>query len=453
VDDARAPVGSWHRKVLIGILIVGLLIRIAWGVTRPVDEATLALLPDQREYLELATNLLHDRVLGFRDERLNDEVRAFRMPGYPAFMALCGGEPRAIRLAQALLDTSTALAAYLLARRWLSARSALIAVTLVAFNPFLIYFSALLLSETLFTAMLAWAMVLLSVRGSPLERWRAGLTWVAGVGLLALSIHVRPSAIGLPLLLGVFAVLTNRDPHANFARRWPFPVGATALLLTLAAIAPWAFRNYHVVGEWIWTTTNSGFTAYDGFNPDATGASDQRFVATMPQLADMTEVERSRYLQERAREFISAHPGQALVLAGRKIARTWSPLPLSREFSSPLHVAVALIYSIPFDVLVLAGLWRTKGSVGAYDTTATIDNAHAAALPAGAKWLLLLPALYLTIIHALSVGSLRYRIPAEVPMAVIASSAVPIVCSRRTKRPGDEPMSPDDNARADAVQL
>jgi len=35
----------------------------------------------------------------------------------------------------------------------------------VAFNPFLIYFSGLLLTETLFTAMLAWGMALLCARG------------------------------------------------------------------------------------------------------------------------------------------------------------------------------------------------------------------------------------------------------------------------------------------------
>ena len=45
-------------------------------------------------------------------------------------------------------------------------------------------------------------------------------------------------------------------------------------------------------------------------------------------------------------------------------------------------------------------------------------------LPGTAKVFLLAPALYLTVVHALSVGSLRYRVPAEVPMAVIAAACV-----------------------------
>ena len=87
MNDARPAVDARCTKVLIGILIVGLSLRVTWGLTRPVNVAQL---PDQREYLELASNLLHEYFLGFRDERLNVVVRGFRMPGYPAFMAMCG---------------------------------------------------------------------------------------------------------------------------------------------------------------------------------------------------------------------------------------------------------------------------------------------------------------------------------------------------------------------------
>ena len=410
------------------LLTLALLVRLGWGLSRPVDEASLQQLPDQREYLELAQTLLSDRVLALRDPRMEVVVRAFRMPGYPAFLAACGAEPRIARSAQAILDTSTVLAAFLLARRWLTPGLSLIAAALVAINPFLVYFSGLLLSETLFTAMLAWSLVLMTVRQSPLERWRSGVTWAAGVALLALAIHVRPSAIAMPIVLGLAAVLVNRDPHHSPRRRWPFPLGATAILLTLAALTPWAFRNYHVLGTWIWTTTNSGFTAYDGFNPDATGGSDQRFVADMPHLANMTESERSTYLSEQARAFIRAHPQRAIELAGAKIARTWSPVPLSEEFSRPSYVAIALAFALPFDVLVLIGLCRSNrpkvetGISGAFDSISSRNR-----LPLAAKLLLMLPAVYLTVVHAMSVGSLRYRIPAEVPMAVVAASAFGIV--------------------------
>jgi hypothetical protein len=68
-----------------------------------------------------------------------------------------------------------------------------------------------------------------------------------------------------------------------------------------------------------------------------------------------------------------------------------------------MYVAIAACYSIPLDLLVIWALGR--GS-----------------LPPAAKVFLMAPALYFTLAHAISVGSLRYRIPVEVPMAVVAAS-------------------------------
>jgi hypothetical protein len=42
-------------------------------------------------------------------------------------------------------------------------------------------------------------------------------------------------------------------------------------------------------------------------------------------------------------------------------------------------------------------------------------------LPRNVKLLLLSPALYFSIVHAATIGSLRYRIPAEPPMAILAA--------------------------------
>src|SRR5205085_9764888 len=119
------------------------------------------------------------------------------------------------------------------------------------------------LSETLFTALLAWGMLLLLAR--------TGRAWLAGAAILTLTILVRPGSILLPLLLGIISALLN--PPA--AMRWRVPVGATMILLMLVALFPWAARNRYVLGRWIWTSTNGGITTYDGFNPDASGASQQ----------------------------------------------------------------------------------------------------------------------------------------------------------------------------------
>ncbi|HZN65061.1 MAG TPA: hypothetical protein VFB66_07140, partial [Tepidisphaeraceae bacterium] len=132
------PDAPSQRLALWLLLLTAMALRQGWGLSRPTDAESLDKLPDQREYLVLARNLLHGQGLKFVDERFGDEVFAFRVPGYPLLIAACGGSVRVVRAVQALLDTATVLAAYLLARQWLHAGPSLLAAALVGFNPFLI---------------------------------------------------------------------------------------------------------------------------------------------------------------------------------------------------------------------------------------------------------------------------------------------------------------------------
>lgn len=424
----------WAWVALAVVVLVGLGVRLGWGLRQASDEASIERLPDQREYLDLGKHIFGQDGLSMADPRFRQTVYAYRTPGYPFLIGCCGGRPRVVRIVQAILDSSTVAAIFLLARRWLSARGAVLAAALAAVNPYLVFFSGVILSETLFTAMLCWGLALLVLSNGPWPRdGGKRLAWLAGGILLALAILVRPGAILIPVVLGCGTALVNRDvqrayrrgetrdmaaeaakPRTGGAARagWPLPVAATMLLFTGLALFPWAARNRWAVGAWVWTSSNDGITRYDGFNPDATGASDQRFVQWMPWTSDMPEVARSRYFAHLADDWILAHPWEAVKLAVVKIGRTWSPMPLSREYGGRwIYRAVGLTYSVGFDVLILIGLRRLS-------------------LPGPVKRLLLLPAVYFTIAAGLSVGSLRYRIPAEGPMAIVAASAV---CSSRVR--------------------
>jgi 4-amino-4-deoxy-L-arabinose transferase-like glycosyltransferase len=387
-----------ERRWLAVLLLVALGLRVGWSVSRPTELDRV--LGDQREYLELGRNLLGGRGLQFYDERFGQTVYAYRTPGYPAFVALCGGNVTVVRVVQGLLDTSSVLAVYLIARRFLDRRTSLMAGAIVALNPFLAYFTGLILSETLFTAMLVWGLYLLL-------RWpRAPF---GGLLLLSLTILVRPSSLGLVLILAAAI------GWPGGWRRVVWDLGIAGMLI-VAILLPWAYRNAHhpSVRYWVWTTTNSGITTYDGFHDRATGASDQKqFLDELkPLLIRMDEVERDAWLGQRAHEWIRAHPSRSFQLMLIKIARTWSPVPLSSEYGgSRLYVAVGLTYTLPLYVLILLGLSKPG-------------------IPRSAKVFLLIPAIYFTAIHALSVGSLRYRVPVEPPMAVIAAGGVASLLSK-----------------------
>lgn len=389
-------------KRLALVLLAALSLRLALGFWLPTDAPFIEELADQVEYLELAESVLRGDGFVVVDERYPtpQTLLAQRMPGYPLLVAACGASVRVVRIVQAVIDASTVLATFLLARRWLRNGPSLIAAGLVALNPFLAYFANLILSETLYTAILTWGLVGLTRTGA------RGRLWWLGMSLLVLGVYIRPSGAGLAVALGIASVfLPGRHPFAVHSR-WPLPVGLTTLLMLCVALTPWVARNrLSPLGEWVWTTTNHGITLYDGWHIDnTTGGSDQAFVARMPQLGLMNETERDSYLKDKAAQVVRERPGRALALAVKKAGRTWSPIPLSQR-DQPMYLLAGLFYSVPLFALALLGLLLGD-------------------LVRAAKMLLLTPAAYLTLVHMLSVGSLRYRLPAEPALAVLAAAGV-----------------------------
>jgi 4-amino-4-deoxy-L-arabinose transferase-like glycosyltransferase len=394
------------RWVLPAILLAALALRVGWGWQQSNDYAALNRLPDQREYVQLADSLAAGGPMSFVDPRFDKKIYAYRTPGYPVLIWAAGGRLHLVRIVQALLDTSTVLAGYLLARRWLARGPSLVAAALVALDPCLVYFSGLLLSETLFTTLLAWGAVGLvyavcarpeADQGNPQPTGEIDYGWlVLGVIVLGLAAMVRPSALLLALAMPVLL-------PGGWKPRLLATAGSVVVLMAL--FVPWTLRNQALLGKPITTTTNGGITLYDGFHPGATGASDQSFTEEMPQLLSMNEIQRDNYFRENALQFIKQNPGQSARLAWEKFKRTWSPVPLSEEFGRPLYKAIGGMYAIPLYALLLIGLLRRR-------------------LPWRATLFLLLPAIYFSIVHMLTVGSLRYRVPVEPLLCVIAASAL-----------------------------
>ena len=400
--------------LLAALVVVGLAARVALSLYLPGDRASLEALPDQVEYLNLGESLLNDGELVTVDDRYPaaQPLRAQRMAGYPLFVAALGANVTAVRLAQAGLDIITALAAFAIARTWLTPRTSLVAAAGVLLNPFLAYFSTFLLTESLFACLLT-----LGVLGV-LRSERRQLWWWVGIGLLAASVHVRPTGAVLAVTVAILAAfLPGRHPSRPDTP-WPLPAGLTAALLVAAVVSPWIVRNFVVLDRFVPTTTNGGITLYDGWNADnATGGSDQSFVGRMPQLGLMNEVDRSIYLREKAIEAIRFDPIRAAWLSVKKVGRTWSPVPLS-ELGSPLKLAAGAVFAVPLFALAAVGLFAGR-------------------LPGSAKLLLLTPPLVLTVAHAATVGSLRYRLPSDPLLAVLAAAGVAVLLSRLGKSDAD----------------
>ena len=191
------------------------------------------------------------------------------------------------------------------------------------------------------------------------------------------------------------------------------------LLLAVAMFAgfvvvmlPWWVRNYRVTGHFVPTTLQVGASLYDGWNPQATGASDMRFV---PEFEAAQRTER-RGPRRRRRLRVSSRP----------------PLPpggLGLGLREPGPGRAACRNQVPADLEFLAQravLCGLAGAAGGAGDLPAADAAGRVGFAAGASrgWpgvLCWLPAVYFSLLHTVFVSSIRYRQPAMLGLIVLAA--------------------------------
>ena len=200
---------------------------------------------------------------------------------------------------------------------------------LTAVHPLLVFFSAYLLTETIFTTFML-AALLASV--SWLKTPRPGRA--LGVGLLwGAAILTRPTALLMPALVAAWA--------------W-VPLGLTvrprdrvrqALLLMLGVVlvlAPWSARNSAVSGQFVPLKTGGGRTFLDAnreelwSDPARRGGAGSALESARyaELLRGRSEVQADSVSNAEAWKFLNAHRDQWPAMAAAKVGRFWR---LSRE--------------------------------------------------------------------------------------------------------------------------
>jgi 4-amino-4-deoxy-L-arabinose transferase-like glycosyltransferase len=263
-----------------------------WGL---LPDAALA--PDSPSYLEPAAGLWRH---GSFSTAAGPEF--IRTPGYPLLIALgeALGHPLAFTLlAQVGLALVTVAVAYCITRQLApSRRIATIAALLFALEPLSLVYGAKILSETLFTALLAGHVCLLGrclARPNPKHLAAAGL-------LLAAAAFTRPIALLLPVFeLPLLAWLWRHE-------------GRQAWLALLVFVGTW------LAPPGAWVARNTMACGYPGFS----GISDQSLYLYRA-AAIASQVEGRPYLAlqaEWAHAFDARHPAAAgWTPARRSLAR------------------------------------------------------------------------------------------------------------------------------------
>ena len=425
------------RKWLYVIVGVALLFR--WGA---VVALQYKLDQSEKEFLIAGDAegywLLAHTIANCEDYAVHQPPRyVHRMPGFPSVLAtsisLFGSSLLAARLLLATIGGLTCILLNQLGRRVFSENIGLLAAAIFAISPAAIGFSGLILSETLFCTPMLLTLLALNALYEEIEYqnccevgdsadlsipsllsgkliWRSILAGCA----VALGVYVKPSWILVaPLTLFLLPIASHRRVSGIIA-------GMLIMLSLVLCLLPWGLRNQQVTGHFKLTTFWMGPSLYDGLNPHATGESDMQFFDNDQLATQLTEYEIDKEYQRRAWKFVAKNPMKTIQLAVNKAVRYWKPWPNAAQFNSwALKLALGL-YTVPLLLLALYGAWVNRREF----------------------WSLLIlagPIFYFATLHMVFVSSLRYRLPAEAPLAVLAAvGLVSLVDKRETSRPSCE---------------
>ncbi len=392
------------RRSIVLLFVVAWVLRIVavFVVQSVLDQSgrTWVIEGDAEGYWILAQKI----VAGEPYEIYTPPRQVLRMPGFPLLLAgsiaLFGKSLFAARLVLATVGALGCVGVYWLGLCLFSHRVGLIAGGLAAVSPIFVGFSAIELTETAFAVAAVFGLIPLSVAfRSVKERPRSDLMLAVMAGLLAgVGCYMRPSWLLFPPALVAFLWLLRRDKTQCM-------MAIGAILVLIASLLPWGFRNERVTnGHFVLTTLWMGPSLYDGWNPgNQSGDSDMRFFDQDNVMATMSEYEMDQHYRKKAWQFAFDNPNQVAHLAWKKTLRYWNPFPNAEQFARyPALKAVSVLWYAVLFLPALIGAWKLRRELGVLAITAG-------------------PILYFAALHLVFASSVRYRLPGEYPLLILTA--------------------------------
>lgn len=386
-------------RYLILIVVICLVIRIGYVLT--LEDRLF--FPDSAKYHGVASELLLGR--GFSS--------VHPAPLYPIFLswvyALFGHSFLAVRIIHSIIGTASIFIIYLIAREVFSEKVGLIAGFLGAIYPFFVFFTGLILTETLFVFLFLCLVFFLrkmtvqilsrSTGTSPTTNWKLSYATYTGV-LAGLSILIKP--VMVYFLLFFFALILI---IYSGRRKWLFLHALLICLIAGLVVLPWVWDNYKRSGKVISLNTGGGFILYESNNPQATGGPAGERIVWSEEMKKMDEVELDRYFKREAVLFIKNNPCRFLELAVMKFRRFWSFTPNAGGYQSRKYKLISIVSYGP---IVLLALWQIAATRKRWRELA----------------FLYLPIVFFTLLHTVILGSLRYRIPVMPYVIIFAANGL-----------------------------
>ncbi|MBN2563965.1 MAG: glycosyltransferase family 39 protein [Phycisphaerae bacterium] len=475
--DARHPrYGRW----LCGIVVLAVVVRAAIVICAEWRPARFDF-PDSHRYVLVAQN-----IAAGRGPVESEAVRAGTDPLYPGILSVgvllgCDTDGAVMlfgRIVNSLFGVATVALLAAFARRLVGDAAALAAAAILAVDPILLFFNALVLTETCYIALLLAGFYGVTRLGEP-----RGWLWAVTAGLfVGLATITRSGGLFLPLFLlpfvwwfarrgSAFPTFGRGGAHRGLrpqpecgtgvapvnppARSWchrflremrrsqslvvqvgpngrsptlgedgarvaapggrnRWVVTACFLLATCAAFVPTVARNYGLFGRFVPVRIASGASLMEALGPWADGGPGMDRIEYPSFPPDADEYVRDRICRAAAVDWAWDHPGKALSLAWVKLRRTWSVTLHASDYSSPFYTLIAWNTVAPEYLLAACGVWLLRRH-------------------GGILGLLLIVAIYSTLVHMVFVGSVRYRVPAMPFLFVLAGVSIEALWRRRRR--------------------
>ena len=378
------------RLTLIAILVAAFALRAFAAAIVPDQSAVLG---DAVVYREVGKSLW-----------ANGQMNAlYFMPLYPALVAVVGPGWPQLLIDMALSTVLVWLIYELTDAIFASKRAAVLAATIAAVYPYFIFYSIVGLTETLFMVLLLAAYLC----------WYRN-AYIAASVFSVLGILTRPVLDPLaPLLLLYFAIAIRGLSIKAAMKYLAIYAGIYCVLM-----APWWLHNYKAYHTFVRLNLGSGVALLSGNSPsNQTGGIDNKLEATMAPFGEIADpVARDKAMQRAALNYIKEDPSRFLVQAAKRFQRFWSPWPQTEEYSRPLYKLISFCSFIP--VLLLALVF-----VVLYGRTYFWRIAP-----------LLLFIVYLNSLHLVFPASLRYRLPVEPSLIVLAAAGAVHLADRWSQK-------------------
>ena len=372
--------------------------------------------PDETRFLGSAARLIAS------GEFWAGAGRAWEMPGTALFFTpavwLFGADDAVIpiRVMQSILLIAQAILAGSIARRLFGKGTAeIITITIVALYPFFLFYQGLLLSETLFTTLLVAAF-------AALYWWRdRGLgfdvAFVVTCLCFAAATYARHTLTFVPpLLIAATAWLNGMRLRKSICRvaRGGEPLRRFAQ--PLVDPQRHGVRNIRSLRH---QRRQISISAITPITPMAasTGITMPILRSLKDYLAIPDELEQQRKFYRLAIDYIEANPGAFFRVAAKKFLRFWNFVPNATEFKARSY---SLVSAASFGPVLLLAL--------------------ACALRWWRRWRSFAPIYlmigYFTLLHVVVIASLRYRLPIEPLLIVMAAGLLAELIDRWRGRAG-----------------